>query len=107
MRRVLYYDEISVIFGDDQATGGNVMDGNKANIELSSLKKMGSVEKSLPTKEGKKDVNHSSYSSSRMASNGQRNKRKKSSNVDPIEQGLTAAANRLANAFAHIDCARL
>ncbi|KAK9082990.1 hypothetical protein Scep_029461 [Stephania cephalantha] len=42
-----------------------------------------------------------------MASNGQRIKRKKSSSVDTIEQGLTAAANKLADPFAHTDCARL
>ncbi|KAK9169207.1 hypothetical protein Syun_001347 [Stephania yunnanensis] len=42
-----------------------------------------------------------------MASNGQRIQRKKSSNVDPTEQGLTTAAIRLADAFAYTDCARL
>ncbi|KAK9087648.1 hypothetical protein Syun_030042 [Stephania yunnanensis] len=42
-----------------------------------------------------------------MTSNGWRIKRKKSSNVDTTEQGLTATANKLADAFAHTDCARL
>ncbi|KAK9086597.1 hypothetical protein Syun_028991 [Stephania yunnanensis] len=37
----------------------------------------------------------------------ERTKRKKSSNIDATEQGLTTAANRLADAFAHTDCARL
>ncbi|KAK9160316.1 hypothetical protein Syun_006657 [Stephania yunnanensis] len=63
--------------------------------------------KSLPTKEEKDEVNHSSSSATRTGSNGQRTKRKKSSNIDATEQGLTAAANRLADAFAHTDCARL
>ncbi|KAK9124462.1 hypothetical protein Sjap_014064 [Stephania japonica] len=46
------------------------------------------------------------YVRRRMATNGERIKRKKSSDVDP-NQGLTAAANRLADAFAHTDYARL
>ncbi|KAK9105329.1 hypothetical protein Scep_022173 [Stephania cephalantha] len=68
---------------------------------------VGNAEKSLPTKEEKDEVNHSSSSATRTGSNGQRTKRKKSSNVDATDQGLTAAANRLADAFAHTDCARL
>ncbi|KAK9168586.1 hypothetical protein Syun_000726 [Stephania yunnanensis] len=67
----------------------------------------GNAEKSLPTKEEKDEVNQSSSSATRTGSNGQRTKRKKSSNIDATEQGLTAAANRLADAFAHTDCARL
>ncbi|KAK9151334.1 hypothetical protein Syun_009643 [Stephania yunnanensis] len=59
------------------------------------------AEKSLPTKEEKDEVNQSSSSATRTGSNGQRTKRKKSSNIDATEQGLTAAANRLADAFAH------
>ncbi|KAK9092999.1 hypothetical protein Syun_027910 [Stephania yunnanensis] len=68
---------------------------------------LSNADKSLPTKEEKDEVNHSSSSAIRTGSNGQRTKRKKSSNIDAIEQGLTAAANRLADAFAHTDCARL
>ncbi|KAK9098655.1 hypothetical protein Syun_025700 [Stephania yunnanensis] len=82
------------------------MAGNEANIE-SSLEEM---EKSFTTKEEKDEVNHSSSSATRMTSNGQRIKRKKSSKVDATdatEQGLIVAANRLVDAFAHIDCARL
>ncbi|KAK9153778.1 hypothetical protein Sjap_001258 [Stephania japonica] len=83
------------------------MTGNEADRELSSLEEMSNVEKSLPTtKEEREKVNHSSSSSSRMATNGQRIKRKQSSDVDP-NQGLTATANRLADAFAHTDCAHL
>ncbi|KAK9114452.1 hypothetical protein Syun_021249 [Stephania yunnanensis] len=52
-----------VIFGDDQATGGNAITGN--------------AEKSLPTKEEKDEVNRSSSSATRTGSNGQRTKRKK------------------------------
>ncbi|KAK9082430.1 hypothetical protein Syun_031172 [Stephania yunnanensis] len=104
---VPYYDELCVIFGDDQATGGNAITGNEANIELPSLEEMCNAEKSLPTKEAKDEVNQSSSSATRTGSNGQRTKRKKSSNIDATEQGLTAAANRLADAFAHTDCARL
>ncbi|KAK9133180.1 hypothetical protein Scep_012708 [Stephania cephalantha] len=59
---------------------------------------VGNAEKSLPTKEEKDEVNHSSSSAT---------KRKKSSNVDATEQRLTAAANRLADTFVHTDCARL
>ncbi|KAK9160921.1 hypothetical protein Syun_007262 [Stephania yunnanensis] len=104
---VPYYDELCVIFGDDQATGGNAITGNEANIELPSLEEMCNAEKSLPTKEEKDEVNQSSSSATRTGSNGQRTKRKKSSNIDATEQGLTTAANRLADAFAHTDCARL
>ncbi|KAK9142836.1 hypothetical protein Syun_012236 [Stephania yunnanensis] len=104
---VPYYDELCVIFGDDQATGGNAITGNEANIELPSLEEMCNAYKSLPTKEEKDEVNHSSSSATRTRSNGQRTKRKKSSNIDATEQGLTTAANRLADAFAHTDCARL
>ncbi|KAK9087217.1 hypothetical protein Syun_029611 [Stephania yunnanensis] len=104
---VPYYDELCVIFGDDQATGGNAITGNEANIELPSLEEMCNAGKSLPTKEAKDEVNQSSSSATRTGSNGQRTKRKKSSNIDATEQGLTAAANRLADAFAHTDCARL
>ncbi|KAK9127754.1 hypothetical protein Syun_016551 [Stephania yunnanensis] len=68
---------------------------------------MCNADKSLPTKEEKDEINHSSSSTTRTRSNGQRTKRKKSSNIDATEQGLTAAANRLADAFAHTDCARL
>ncbi|KAK9135431.1 hypothetical protein Syun_014761 [Stephania yunnanensis] len=53
------------------------------------------------------EVNQSSSSATRTGSNGQRTKRKKSSNIDATEQGLTTAANRLADAFAHTDYARL
>ncbi|KAK9099291.1 hypothetical protein Syun_026336 [Stephania yunnanensis] len=67
----------------------------------------GNADKSLPTKEEKDEINHSSSSGTRTGSNGQRTKRKKSSNIDANEQGLTTAANRLADAFAHTDCARL
>ncbi|KAK9085410.1 hypothetical protein Sjap_025821 [Stephania japonica] len=105
-KRVPYYNELSIIFGDDQANGRNAMTGNEADRELPSLEEMSNVEKSLPTKEEREEVNRSSSSSSRMATNGERIKRKKSSDVDP-NQGLTAAANRLADAFAHTDCARL
>ncbi|KAK9143008.1 hypothetical protein Syun_012408 [Stephania yunnanensis] len=73
----------------------------------SNLWKVSNADKSLPTKEEKDEINHSSSSATRTGSNGQRTKRKKSSNIDATEQGLTAAANRLADAFAHIDCARL
>ncbi|KAK9098432.1 hypothetical protein Syun_025477 [Stephania yunnanensis] len=104
---VPYYDELCVIFGDDQATGGNAITGNEANIELPSLEEICNAEKSLPTKEEKDKVNQSSSSATRTGSNGHRTKRKKSSNIDATEQGLTAAANRLADAFAHTDCARL
>ncbi|KAK9135871.1 hypothetical protein Syun_015201 [Stephania yunnanensis] len=104
---VSYYDELCVIFGDDQATGGNAITGNEANIELPSLEEMCNAEKSLPTKEEKDEVNQSSSSATRTGSNGQRTKRKKCSNIDATEQGLTAAANRLADAFANPDCARL
>ncbi|KAK9099133.1 hypothetical protein Syun_026178 [Stephania yunnanensis] len=104
---VSYYDELCVIFGDDQATGGNAITGNEANIELPSLEEMCNADKSLPTKEEKDEVNHSSSSATRTGSNGQRTKRKNSSNIDATKQGLTAAANRLADAFAHTDCAHL
>ncbi|KAK9105988.1 hypothetical protein Scep_022832 [Stephania cephalantha] len=53
---VLYYDELCVIFGDDQATGRNAITGNAEN--------------SLPTKEEKDEVNHSSFSATRTRSNG-------------------------------------
>ncbi|KAK9137999.1 hypothetical protein Sjap_008593 [Stephania japonica] len=82
------------------------MTGNEADRELPSLEEMSNVEKSLPTKEEREEVNRSSSSSSHMATNSQRIKRKKSSDVDP-NQGLTAAVNQLADAFAHTDCARL
>ncbi|KAK9169026.1 hypothetical protein Syun_001166 [Stephania yunnanensis] len=88
---VSYYDELCVIFGDDQATGGNAITGNEANIELPSLEEMCNAEKSLPTKEEKDEVNQSSSSATRMGSNGQRTKRKKSSNIDATEQGLTSS----------------
>ncbi|KAK9135582.1 hypothetical protein Syun_014912 [Stephania yunnanensis] len=104
---VPYYDELCVIFGDDQATGGNAITGNEANIELPSFEEMCNAEKSLPTKEEKNEVNQSSSSATRTGSNGQRTKRKKSSNIDATEQGLTTAANRLSDAFALTDCARL
>ncbi|KAK9168956.1 hypothetical protein Syun_001096 [Stephania yunnanensis] len=104
---VPHYDELCVIFGDDQATGGNAITGNEANIELPSLEEMCNADKSLPTKEEKDEINHSSSSGTRTGSNGQRTKRKKSSNIDANEQRLTTAANRLADAFAHTDCARL
>ncbi|KAK9151501.1 hypothetical protein Syun_009810 [Stephania yunnanensis] len=104
---VLYYDELCDIFGDNQTTGGNAITGNEANMELPSLEEMCNAEKSLPIKEEKDEVNHSSSSATRTRSSGQRTKRKKSSNIDATEQGLTAAANRLADTFTHIDCARL
>ncbi|KAK9168722.1 hypothetical protein Syun_000862 [Stephania yunnanensis] len=100
---VPYYDELCVLFGDDQATGGNAITGNEANIELPSLEEMCNAEKSLPTKEEKDEVNQSSSSVTPTGSNGQRTKRKKCSNIDATEQGLTAVANRLADAFAHTD----
>ncbi|KAK9126078.1 hypothetical protein Scep_014924 [Stephania cephalantha] len=50
MKCVPYYDELSVIFGDDQATGGNAMTDNEANIELPSLEEMSNIEKLFPTK---------------------------------------------------------
>ncbi|KAK9142876.1 hypothetical protein Syun_012276 [Stephania yunnanensis] len=96
-----------VIFGDDQATGGNAITRNESNTELPSLEEMCNAEKSLPSKEEKDEVNHSSSSAIRTRSNGQRTERKKSSNVDVTEQRLTAAANRLAYVFAHTDRARL
>ncbi|KAK9092462.1 hypothetical protein Syun_027373 [Stephania yunnanensis] len=102
-----YYDELCVIFGDDQATGGNAITGNEANIELPSLEEMCNAEKSLPTKEEKDEVNQSSSSATRTDQMVERTKRKKCSNIDATEQGLTTAANRLADAFAHTDCARL
>ncbi|KAK9151130.1 hypothetical protein Syun_009439 [Stephania yunnanensis] len=37
---VPYYDELCVIFGDDQATGGNAITGNEANIELPYLEEI-------------------------------------------------------------------
>ncbi|KAK9119247.1 hypothetical protein Scep_017340 [Stephania cephalantha] len=79
---VPYYDELCVIFGDDQALWRECNCGNEANIELPSLEEMCNAEKSLPTKEEKDEVNHSSSSATRTGSNGQRTKRKKSSNID-------------------------
>ncbi|KAK9154311.1 hypothetical protein Sjap_001791 [Stephania japonica] len=64
------------------------MTGNEADRELPSLEGINNVEKSFPIKEEREEVNHSSSSSSHMATNGQRIKRKKSSDVDP-NQGLT------------------
>ncbi|KAK9082834.1 hypothetical protein Scep_029305 [Stephania cephalantha] len=43
---------------------------------------VGNADKSLPTKEEKDEINHSSSSATRTGSNGQRTKRKKSSNID-------------------------
>ncbi|KAK9096255.1 hypothetical protein Sjap_021752 [Stephania japonica] len=39
-KRVLYYNELSIIFRDDQATGRNAMTGNEAGRELPSLEEM-------------------------------------------------------------------
>ncbi|KAK9168721.1 hypothetical protein Syun_000861 [Stephania yunnanensis] len=97
-----------VLLSENKAVPGNIdYMYLGAFLFLEDVLETGNAKKSLPTKEEKDEVNHSSSSATRTESNGQRTKRKKSSNIDATEQGLTTAANRLADAFAHTDCARL
>jgi hypothetical protein len=49
----------------------------------------------------------SSSSTPRMMPNNPKKKRRQSIDLDKAAQGMSVAANRLADAFAHTDCARL